>query len=272
MRFLFISGLPRSGSTLLSALLRQNPRITAGVTSPVYGMLKALQRSMANTEYAPFLTEERRREVLRSVVNGYYKEQIEAANDSIIIDTNRAWTSRLPLLKSLYPDSAVICCVRDPLWIIDSIERMLDRNPLYTSAIFRNLPAENIYERAKLLMNHDAGLVGFPLNSLKEAFFGPFSRQLILINYDNLASKPESTIASLYEELGEPCWNHVFDKVEYQENEFDDVLAMPGMHTVRPVVAGTGRTLRLPPDLQTEFAGLDFWRSRDTSVDGSLIL
>jgi len=31
----FISGLPRSGSTLLCALLRQNPRFSSAVTSPV---------------------------------------------------------------------------------------------------------------------------------------------------------------------------------------------------------------------------------------------
>jgi sulfotransferase len=31
----FISGLPRSGSTLLSAILRQNPRFHAGMTGPV---------------------------------------------------------------------------------------------------------------------------------------------------------------------------------------------------------------------------------------------
>ncbi|MEM5734156.1 sulfotransferase, partial [Shewanella algae] len=34
-RFHFISGLPRSGSTLLSAILRQNPRFSAGMSSPV---------------------------------------------------------------------------------------------------------------------------------------------------------------------------------------------------------------------------------------------
>jgi len=33
--FHFIAGLPRSGSTLLAALLRQNPRFQAGMTSPV---------------------------------------------------------------------------------------------------------------------------------------------------------------------------------------------------------------------------------------------
>ncbi|MGI4764644.1 MAG: sulfotransferase, partial [Janthinobacterium lividum] len=31
----FISGLPRSGSTLLAALLRQNPTVHAHISSPV---------------------------------------------------------------------------------------------------------------------------------------------------------------------------------------------------------------------------------------------
>lgn len=35
----FISGLPRSGSTLLSALLRQNPAVHAGMSGPVAGLL-----------------------------------------------------------------------------------------------------------------------------------------------------------------------------------------------------------------------------------------
>jgi len=31
----FIAGLPRSGSTLLSAILRQNPRFHAAMSSPI---------------------------------------------------------------------------------------------------------------------------------------------------------------------------------------------------------------------------------------------
>ena len=37
----FISGLPRAGSTLLAALLRQNPRFHAGMTSPVGAIFNA---------------------------------------------------------------------------------------------------------------------------------------------------------------------------------------------------------------------------------------
>ena len=38
----FISGLPRSGSTLLSALLRQNPSFHADISSPVALLMETL--------------------------------------------------------------------------------------------------------------------------------------------------------------------------------------------------------------------------------------
>ena len=43
----FISGLPRSGSTLLAALLRQNPRFEAGMSGPLAGLFGALLGEMS---------------------------------------------------------------------------------------------------------------------------------------------------------------------------------------------------------------------------------
>jgi hypothetical protein len=42
----FSSELPRSGSTLLSAILRQNPRFHAGMTGPVGSLVDAMLRNM----------------------------------------------------------------------------------------------------------------------------------------------------------------------------------------------------------------------------------
>ena len=39
MKFYFDCGLPRSGSTLLTALLNQNPDIHAGTLSPVFELM-----------------------------------------------------------------------------------------------------------------------------------------------------------------------------------------------------------------------------------------
>src|SRR5690606_37254934 len=55
----FVAGLPRSGSTLLAAILRQNPRFRADVTSPVAALTDGLLPRMGmGTEFAPFFDEE----------------------------------------------------------------------------------------------------------------------------------------------------------------------------------------------------------------------
>src|ERR1700721_2937044 len=120
LRFHFISGLPRSGSTLLSAILRQNPRFVAGVSSPVAMLCGNLLHSMSGaTEFGSFFTDNRRRAIIHSIFDAYYAD---APSDRVIFDTNRTWTTRLPLLTELYPQARIICCVRDVAWIIDSIE------------------------------------------------------------------------------------------------------------------------------------------------------
>ncbi|MFW1582021.1 sulfotransferase, partial [Vibrio parahaemolyticus] len=80
--------------TLLSAILRQNPRFSAGMSSPVAMLALTLIPKMASAgEFGAMFTDERRRSVLRSVFEGYY-----AGNPAeVIFDTNRTWSSKLPL-------------------------------------------------------------------------------------------------------------------------------------------------------------------------------
>ncbi|MFS4516638.1 sulfotransferase, partial [Delftia tsuruhatensis] len=58
----FISGLPRSGSTLLAGILRQNPRFHAAMSSPVAGLVNgALEQMGAGSESHAFFDEARRK-------------------------------------------------------------------------------------------------------------------------------------------------------------------------------------------------------------------
>ncbi len=62
--FHFISGLPRSRSTLLCALLNQTPLFSAAMTSPVVSLAASLMHKMSGvSEFAVFLNDERRRSV-----------------------------------------------------------------------------------------------------------------------------------------------------------------------------------------------------------------
>ena len=71
----FISGLPRSGSTLLAALLRQNPRFLAGMSSPVYLLFRAmLSETSERNEGAVFLDNAVRKRLLAGVFEAFYAE------------------------------------------------------------------------------------------------------------------------------------------------------------------------------------------------------
>lgn len=130
----FISGLPRSGSTLLAGILRQNPRFHAGMSSPVAAMYMALEKSMSRrNESAVFIDPVQRRDVLTGLFSNYYRE---LQTTKVVFDTNRMWTAKLPALTQLFPDARVICCVRDVNWIMDSIERLVRRNAFEPSGMF----------------------------------------------------------------------------------------------------------------------------------------
>ena len=117
----FISGLPRSGSTLLAALLRQNPALHAGMTSPVGSLFTAMLREVSQgNETAVFIDDDQRTAILRGLFANYYFREHPGRT---VFDTNRLWTSKLPTLAALFPEARVICCVRHVPWILDSIER-----------------------------------------------------------------------------------------------------------------------------------------------------
>ncbi|MBX9699337.1 MAG: sulfotransferase [Acetobacteraceae bacterium] len=263
MKLHFISGLPRSGSTLLAGLLRQNPRFHAAMTGPVAAMVQALLNTFTSAnETAVFLDQERRRAILKATIAAYYAPQ---DGRDVVFDTNRAWSARLPLLRALYPGSKMICCVRDLPWIMDSFERLVRRNAFEPSRLFGS-PEERatVYSRTEALAHRDR-VVGFAWSALKEAYYGEHSEALLLVEYDLLTQRPADCLKLIYQWLGEPWFDHDFDNVEYDEPEFDRQLGAPGLHAVKRKVQHEARQTVLPPDLFEKFAPLSFWRDQKGS-------
>ncbi|WP_444462276.1 sulfotransferase family protein [Rhodobacter capsulatus] len=258
-RLHFISGLPRSGSTLLAALLSQNPRFRAGMSSPVFGVFNATLAAMgAGNEYAPFLNETQKHAMLQGVFRGYV-EGLEGPTPEVLFDTNRMWTSRMPALLRLFPGARVIACVRNPAWVLDSIEQLLRRNALDTPRLFgTEAERSSVYARADALMGRGR-LIGGAHTALKEAFFGPDAGALLLLDYDTLVRHPADAMTLIYRFLGEPPFAHDFENVSYQAEEFDSYLMARGLHAVTGRVEAKPRPTCLPPDLFRRFAGLDFW-------------
>ena len=136
-RYHFISGLPRAGSTLLSAILRQNPRFHAGVSSPLAAFFSSLVSQVSvGSEWSAQVTVSQRRRLLLGLFESYYADL--SAEKQVVFDTNRVWTSRLPALLDLFPQAKVIACVRNVAWVMDSIERLYRKNPYENTALFGN--------------------------------------------------------------------------------------------------------------------------------------
>jgi sulfotransferase len=253
----FISGLPRAGSTLLAALLRQNPALHAGITSPVGSLVTALLRDMSQgNETAVFIDDSQRAAVLRGVFNGYY-HAIHPTRT--VFDTNRGWTARIDLLAALFPDSKIICCVRHIPWIIDSVERLIQRNLFEPSKIFSFETDGTVYSRAEGMMR-DGALIGYPLAALKQAMHGAQSGRLLLLPYDVLAARPHTALDAVYAFTGLQPFRHDVDNVMFDAKEFDARLGTPGLHDVRPRTRLEPRETILPPDLWQRIEAASIWR------------
>ncbi len=121
--FHFISGRPRSGGALLAAILRQNPRFHAGMTSPLADMLGALIAEMSGkNDFSVAVSDRQRADVLRAVVQSFHRQHREGDG---VFDTSRGWCGKLPVPASLFPAARPIVCVREVPWILDSVERLV---------------------------------------------------------------------------------------------------------------------------------------------------
>ena len=261
----FISGLPRSGSTLFSAILRQNPRFHAMMTSPVGALYLAMLGAMSRkNETAVFIDDDQKRELLAGVFRNYYHA---IGAEKVVFDTNRIWCSKMPALTRLFPEAKIICCVRHVPWIMDSIERLERRNAFDLSGMFGYDAGSTVYTRVSRLAASD-GMVGYALDCLREAFWGGYGDRMIILTYEALTRDPAGAMAAVYEFLGEPPFPHDFDNVEYSADDFDAALGSPGLHTVRRKVAFEERPSVLPPELFDRYVNDAFWMNPDLNTHG----
>ncbi len=256
-RFHFLTGLPRSGSTLLAALLRQNPLFHASYMSPVGQVISDTQTALGPTGNEAYraVTNRQRQAILRGIVYNFY----EGFDKKFIFDNSRRWTANIDLLAKLFPDAYLFATVREPRAIVDSLERASRAFPEEVSLLV-NEANTTVYDRVSGWLGSNA-VLGFALNGLRSAMYGAHKERLCLIEYDDLARFPQDVLNTIHQKIGCPPFSYDVKNVKPIEGaeEFDKQLGSPGLHSVKSVVELVPRNSILPPDI---FQSLPppFWR------------
>lgn len=253
--YYFISGLPRSGSTLLSSILKQNPDFYADITSPMETLSESAINIVTDSESNFIVTEEHRKNLIYAIFDGYYQH----INKPIIFDTSRIWTKKTNFLKRLFPYTKILCPVRDIISILNSFEVISSKNPFHTNIITEK--NDNVFSRCDSFMNKEGGIIAGSWMSLREGYaFNP--EMIMLIEYEKLCKKPEETMKKVYEFLEQPYYSHNFENVEYSNENFDKICNLKDLHTVRKKVEYNQPRCILPPEIVKKYTemNMEFWK------------
>lgn len=254
-KYHFIVGLPRSGSTMLAALLNQNPNFYASGTSAAQIIFQMLYNQFSGvSELSALLDDDQRREVMHAVIDAVHHKRGERG---VVFDTNRRWLLRAEQLVALYPLCRFIVTVRDPARVVSSLEKARRALTFRQSKLFD--PDTTLDQRVSRLMSDD-GIVGHSLNLVRDAMAGPMSERMILIDYDRLLDKPAETLVLLYKFLREPAFEHDFQDFSFELPALDTFLNTPGLHTIRGPLRPATREMLLPEEMARKLRRGAVWK------------
>ena len=271
-QFYFMAGLPRSGSTLLSSILNQNPRFYSGPSSPVLSTMFAVENHLLKDElFHGYPKPEQANQIISSIIRQFYSD----VTQDVIIDKNRAWTARVLYIERYIGQKAkIVCPVRDIDEILTSMIMMIRRNPykegnsrinfIDEQLIKLNIPLSDD-NRCEYIASPD-GILGQSLNAIVECFNQGFGDRIHFIEYKDLTNKPEKTLRDLYEFLGEDYYEHTFDNLTNYNRENDmQTYGLSDMHEVRKQLKNTAPNPKeiLSPYILEKCKGMEFWRQSD---------
>jgi len=263
-KYNFISGLPRSGSTLLGSILNQNPKFTAGISDSLHMYTRSIIRnSDSAVGIGTLVDHDKRRNIIRGIFDTFYSD-----GNEICFNTNRSWTAETSLLKELFPNFKMIVMVRDVRWVLNSFELLHQKNPMTVKPLYVNTDFISVYGRTHSLMgnmDNNGGFVVGPLNALKQSMYSRETDHIIYVDFTALTKNPETTMRKIYEFLGEEYYDHDYENVECSYDEYDKEAKINGLHTIRRKVEYKKAKRVIPDDLWMNFNNVNFWKEIDTS-------
>ena len=218
-----MSGVPRSGSTVLAAILNQNKQTHVSTTS---GLVFALD-GLANAWHSQALLIENDKErtklarTMGAVINTFYEDYEEP----VIIDKGRGWpipTILSAMTQVLGEKPKIIATVRSIPDCMASFVRVAKPDDLdefiYSEVLSTHLKAAYI-----------AIQTGYEV--APECF--------CIVEYEDLVADPKAQLARIHEFLDLPDFEYDFTAIDGTSVQEDDeeLHGYEGMHDIQPVLA-----------------------------------
>jgi len=241
----FLSGLPRTGSTVLSALLNQNPDVYCSHYTNLLPSMANYQKQINTYESVNTgVGVNSYYQVLQNMGSSFYSH----IDKPYVIDKSRGWGSSesLPFANLLSRSIKIIFPVRPILEILSSFISIIEnKENNFIDYGIRELnypvyrPANDV--RCDYLMSH-IGPIGLHMPILEFALRPENKEKFFFLNYDELLSSPEDTLGKLYAFLGIDSYKHNFESIAEADSSNDlQAFGVPDLHTVRPLLQKTSK-------------------------------
>lgn len=252
----FLSGIARSGSTLLGSILNQNPDIYVSPTSPLMDLfcLTEMDCVKLDSQYTYDKT---------TVINNLHQSLAPTFYQHIdapyIIDKHRGWPKNVSQIKQFITDNPKIVCTYRPIAEnICSFLKLIENDPNNSVDVdLRNvgLPPTT-YNRAMMLWHNYSK---DPYTSFK---FGleHFREHLLVVHYNDIVNNTDQQIDRIYNFLDIPKFVHTYNNITNTCKEVKDIQwGFKDLHVIRSTITKTSNDPRqvLGRDLFEFFENLD---------------
>lgn len=242
-QFVALSGLPRTGSTLLSAILSQNPEIHAEGNSAVCQLMWDMQQSVENSEQIKASNKNVLNALIKPIPHTYYADVAKP----IVVDKCRSWTlpANVKMLNQYFDNATkIIVLVRPLVEIVASFMSLRKKNG------WTNLEAGLLDDGSEPIMRSLAGVEWARKNNNGEFLF---------VTYDELVDDTQTSLDRIYEHCGWQPFAHNLDNIVNPYKENDSIFGLTGLHDIRSQISRRTVDIDLSDELIKECNRLDEW-------------
>jgi sulfotransferase len=247
----FMSGFPRSGSTLLTCLLNQNPEIYASHASELITAIYDYQTNASGYEGLNLnLMKDNYINVYKEMPQSFYRNEPKP----IVIDKNLKWgvPYGINTAKEFTDDVKIIYVYRPLLEVLASFIQLAKKNPK-TNYIDSQIMKEDFLvqyyrpiddARCEWLMQPNKN-IDTALLALGMALKDEYKHMFHIVHYDDIVNNTQKTLSGIYNFLGTDDYTHDLKNLkEYYNPEDRKILGVPDMHRVRNQI----KKQSLPPE------------------------